>query len=84
MLDSLEFFLLYLIHRVKKRGKMMTKEKALEKIEIIYKLNGDFEHATKYISGLYGLTPDFWKENFDFISSKMLAKYPNLCYGGIV
>ena len=63
---------------------MMTKEKALEKIEIIYKLNGDFGHATKYISGLYGLTPDFWKENFDFISSKMLAKYPNLCYGGIV
>ena len=32
---------------------MMTKEKALEKIEIIYKLNGDFDHATKYITGLY-------------------------------
>ena len=63
---------------------MMTKEKALEKIEIIYKLNGDFDRATKYITGLYGLTPDFWKENFDFISNKMIAKYPNLCYGGIV
>ena len=35
----------------------MTKEKALEKI------NGDFDHATKYITGLYGLEPDFWKEN---------------------
>ena len=63
---------------------MMTKEKALEKIEIIYKLNGDFDHATKYITGLYGLTPDFWKENFDFINNKMIAKYPNLYYGGIV
>ena len=57
---------------------MMTKEKALEKI------NGDFDHATKYITGLYGLEPDFWKENFDFINNKMIAKYPNLCYGGIV
>ena len=62
----------------------MTKEKALEKIEIIYKINGDFDHATKSITALYGLTRDFWKENFDFISSKMIAKYPNLCYGGIV
>lgn len=62
----------------------MTKEKALEKIEIIYKLNGDLDHAMEYITGLYGLTPDFWKENFDFISSKMIAKYPNWCYGGIV
>ena len=51
----------------------MTKEKALEKIETIYKLNGDFDHAMEYITGLYGLTPDFWKENFDFINNKMTA-----------
>ena len=30
----------------------MAKEKALEKIETIYKINGDFDHATKYITGL--------------------------------
>ena len=59
---------------------MMTKEKALEKIEIIYKLNGDFEHATKYIAGLYGLTPDFWKENFDFIIKDLIIKYYDANY----
>ena len=81
-LTAQSFFVI--ITLTNERGKTMTKEKALEKIEIIYKLNGDFDHATKYITGLYGLTPDFWKENFDFISSKMIAKYPNLYYGGIV
>ena len=83
MFDSIDFFCYYSLIEIKE-SKTMTKEKALEKIEIIYKLNGDFEHATKYITGLYGLTPDFWKENFDFISNKMIAKYPNLYYGGIV
>ena len=83
LLDGLEFFYYNQYIKLRKR-ETMTKEKALEKIEIIYKLNGDFDHATKYITGLYGLTPDFWKENFDFISSKMIAKYPNLFYGGIV
>lgn len=62
----------------------MTKEKALEKVETIYRLNGDFDHAMKYITGIYGLTPEFWKENFDYISSKMMAKYLGLFYGGVI
>lgn len=62
----------------------MTKEKALEKVEAIYTIDGDFDHAMKYITGLYGLTADFWKENFDYVNSKMLAKYPSLYFGGII
>lgn len=62
----------------------MTKEKAFEKVEKIYKLNGDFDHAMKYITSIYGLNPEFWKENFDYISSKMMTKYPGLFYGGII
>ena len=62
----------------------MTKEKALEKVEAIYTINGDFDHAMKYITGLYDLTPEFWKESFDFINTQMLAKYPGLYFGGII
>lgn len=62
----------------------MTKEKVLEKVEIIYKLNGDFDHAMEYITGIYGLTPEFWKENFDYVVSKMIAKYSGLFYGGVI
>lgn len=62
----------------------MTKEKALEKVEAIYTINGDFDHAMKYVTGLYGLTPDFWKENFSFVADRMLAKYPSLYFGGVI
>lgn len=62
----------------------MTKEKALEKVEAIYTINGDFSHAMIYVTDLYGLTPEFWKENFSFVADKMLAKYPSLYFGGVI
>lgn len=63
----------------------MTREKALEKIEIMYiTKNGDYDGAVRYITNLYGLTPEFWRINFDYINDAMLAKYPALYYGNII
>lgn len=63
----------------------MTKEKALEIIERLYKGNGgEFDEAVKSFNGFAVLPNNFWQDNFDFISSKMLEKYPALYYGNII
>ena len=63
----------------------MTKEKALEIIERLYKGNGgEFDEAVKSFNNIVILTDNFWKDNFDYINNKMLSKYPALYYGGII
>lgn len=61
----------------------MKKEKALEVIERLYIANGgEFDEAVKSFNSFAVLEKDFWKDNFDYINSKMLSKYPALYYGG--
>lgn len=63
----------------------MTREKVLEKIDIMYNVKkGDYDEAVRYITNLYGLTPEFWKNNFAFINDSMLSKYPALYFGGVI
>lgn len=63
----------------------MTKEKALETIERLYKGNGgEFDEAVKSFNKIVVLPEDFWRINFDYINNKMLSKYPALYYGNII